>query len=148
MSLSDNNKNRGAHGDSSFMLGRSRPSSENPPALAVGSVKYYNLCFVKHNKKDRRAYLYQLPLSEEVNPGENLYVRDRHGDHTVTAFAESFLCSKKLTKVLCEANGGYFPPAEIIGRVGYEVKSYDVLRTFDGQTIRLDDCDENPGLPF
>ena len=39
MSVSDKNKNRGTHGDSSFMLGRSRPSSENPPALAVGSVK-------------------------------------------------------------------------------------------------------------
>ena len=39
MSVRDNEKNRGAHGDSSFMLGRVRPSSENPPALAVGSVK-------------------------------------------------------------------------------------------------------------
>lgn len=39
MSVSDNNKNRGAHGDSSSMLGWLRPSSENPPALAVGSVK-------------------------------------------------------------------------------------------------------------
>lgn len=42
MSVSDNNKNRGAHGDSSSMLGWLRPSSENPPALAVGSVKLYN----------------------------------------------------------------------------------------------------------
>ena len=39
MSVSDNNKNRGAHGDSSFMLGGLPSSSENPPALAVGSVK-------------------------------------------------------------------------------------------------------------
>lgn len=39
MQSNDNNKNRGAHGDSSFKLGRLRPSSENPPALAVGSVK-------------------------------------------------------------------------------------------------------------
>lgn len=31
-------KNRGAHGDSSFMLGGLPSSSENPPALAVGSV--------------------------------------------------------------------------------------------------------------
>lgn len=29
MQSNDNNKNRGAHGDSSFMLGRLRPSSEN-----------------------------------------------------------------------------------------------------------------------
>ena len=39
MSVSDEIKNRGAHGDSSFMLGRLRPSSENPPDLSVGSVR-------------------------------------------------------------------------------------------------------------
>lgn len=39
MSFSDNKKNRWTHGDSLFMLGRLRPSSKNPPALAVGSVK-------------------------------------------------------------------------------------------------------------
>ena len=47
MSVSDNNKNRGAHGDSSSMLGWLRPSSENPPALAVGSVNedaYMPIC--------------------------------------------------------------------------------------------------------
>lgn len=44
MSVSDNNKNRGTHGDSSFMLGRSRPSSENPPALAVGRVNRLYVC--------------------------------------------------------------------------------------------------------
>lgn len=41
MSVSDEIKNRGAHGDSSFMLGGVPSSSENPPALAVGSVKEY-----------------------------------------------------------------------------------------------------------
>ena len=39
MRVSDTNKNRGAHGDSSFKLGGMPSSSENPPALAVGSVK-------------------------------------------------------------------------------------------------------------
>lgn len=38
MSVSDKIKNRGAHGDSSFMLGRLRPSSENHPVLTVVSV--------------------------------------------------------------------------------------------------------------
>lgn len=38
MRVSDTNKNRGAHGDSSFKLGGMPSSSENPPALAVGSV--------------------------------------------------------------------------------------------------------------
>jgi len=39
MQSNDNNKNRGAHGDSSFMLGGLPSSSGNPPASAVGSVK-------------------------------------------------------------------------------------------------------------
>ena len=38
MQYSNTDKNRGAHGDSSFMLGGLPSSSENPPALAVGSV--------------------------------------------------------------------------------------------------------------
>ena len=38
MSVSDKIKNRGAHGDSSFMLGGVPSSSENPPDLSVGSV--------------------------------------------------------------------------------------------------------------
>ena len=43
MSVSGKNKNRGAHGDSSFMLGGLPSSSENPPASAVGSVKRQHL---------------------------------------------------------------------------------------------------------
>ena len=39
MPVSDESKNRGAHGDSSFMLGGVPSSSENLLALAVGSVK-------------------------------------------------------------------------------------------------------------
>ncbi len=39
MRVSDTEKNRGAHGDSSFKLGGMPSSSENPPALAVGSAK-------------------------------------------------------------------------------------------------------------
>ena len=39
MRVSDTEKNRGAHGDSSFKLDGMPSSSENPPALAVGSVK-------------------------------------------------------------------------------------------------------------
>lgn len=38
MQSNDNIKNRGAHGNSSFMLGGLPSSSENPPASAVGSV--------------------------------------------------------------------------------------------------------------
>ena len=39
MSVSDEIKNRGAHGDSSFMLGGVPSSSENHQVLSVGSVK-------------------------------------------------------------------------------------------------------------
>lgn len=39
MQSNENNKNRGTHGDSSFMLDGVPSSSENPPASAVGSVK-------------------------------------------------------------------------------------------------------------
>lgn len=38
MSANNKHKNRGAHGDSSFMLGGAPSSSENPPVSTVGSV--------------------------------------------------------------------------------------------------------------
>ena len=52
MRVSDTNKNRGAHGDSSFKLGGMPSSSENPPALAVGSVKDYLYCAFERWKDD------------------------------------------------------------------------------------------------
>lgn len=39
MSVSDNNKNRGAHGDSSFMLGGVPSSSENPSDFGRGECQ-------------------------------------------------------------------------------------------------------------
>ena len=40
--LNSNDKNRGAHGVSSFMLGGLPSLRENPPALAVESVNVNN----------------------------------------------------------------------------------------------------------
>ena len=39
LSVNDNKKNRGAHGDSSFMLGQTSPSSENQADITAGIVK-------------------------------------------------------------------------------------------------------------
>ena len=80
-------------------------------------MKYYNLIYCKHHPEDPRAYLYSLPMDMNVKTGERLCVRDRRGEHIVTAFCDNLICSEKMTKVLCEANGGYFPPAKVIGTV-------------------------------
>lgn len=80
-------------------------------------MKYRNLVYCKHHDGDRRAYLYELPLDKDIRPGDKLCVEDRSGEHVVTAVCENWLCSDKITKVLCEANGGYFPPAQVVGEV-------------------------------
>lgn len=45
MQSNDNDKNRGTHGDSLFMLGGVPSSGKNPPASAVGSVNNYTKHF-------------------------------------------------------------------------------------------------------
>lgn len=47
MQSNDNNKNRGTHGDSSFMLDRLLLSSENPPGLTVGSVNVRSISYIR-----------------------------------------------------------------------------------------------------
>lgn len=80
-------------------------------------MKYRNLVYCKHPNFTKRAYLYELPLDKDIRPGDKLCVEDRRGEHVVTAVCENWLCSDKITKVLCEANGGYFPPAQVVGEV-------------------------------
>lgn len=80
-------------------------------------MKYYNLVYCKHHPEDNRAFLYSLPLDFDVKIGDRLMVRDRRGEHIVTAEYENYLASEKATRMMCEANGGYFPPAKVIGTV-------------------------------
>lgn len=93
-------------------------------------MRYRNLIYCKHHDGDRRAYLYEMPLEMDVKPGEKLCVRDLRGEHVVTAFCENWLCSEHMTKVLCEANGGYFPPAEVVGTVSTVTVTQEVVNKF------------------
>jgi len=80
-------------------------------------MKLHNLIYVKHHDDDARAYLYELPLDETANTGDKLCVEDRRGEHIATAFCENFFADARVTKVICVANGGYYPPAKVIGTV-------------------------------
>lgn len=80
-------------------------------------MKYFNLVYCKHHPEDRRAYLYRLPLDADVKVGDRLCVHDRRGEHIVTAYYDNFLASERQTQMFCEANGGYYPPANVVGTV-------------------------------
>lgn len=94
-------------------------------------MKYRNLIYCKHPMYDRRAYLYELPLDKDIRPGDKLCVEDRRGEHIVTAVCENWLASDKITKVLCEANGGYFPPAKVIGEISTVVVRQEVVTKYE-----------------
>lgn len=98
-------------------------------------MKYYNLVYVKHHDTDRRAFLFSLPMDAEIKKGEKLYVRDRLGEHIVTAFRDSFICSEKSTETLCVANGGYFPPADVVGVVSSVTIRQEVVNKFNGESF-------------
>ena len=103
-------------------------------------MKYYNLVYCKHHASDARAYLYSLPMDADVKTGDRLAVKDRHGQHIVTAYCDNWFCSEKLTEVLCVCNGGYYPPAEVIGTVGTVTVTREVINEFKGG--------EEDGLPY
>lgn len=96
-------------------------------------MKYYNLVFCKHHPEDRRAYVYQLPMEADVTAGQKLYVSDRQGEHTVTVYRDNFFCGATLAKAICEAMGGYFPPAEVVGTIGEVVIRQEVVNRFPGK---------------
>lgn len=96
-------------------------------------MKYRNLVYCKHHDSDRRAYLYELPLDKDVRYGNKLCVVDNYGEHTVTVYGENWLCSDRITKILCEANGGYFPPAKVIGEINTVVVRQEVVTKYEQQ---------------
>lgn len=93
-------------------------------------MKYFNLVYCKHHPGDRRAYLYQLPMDADINTDDKLCVRDRKGEHIVTATSPNFFSSDKLTRTFCEANGGYYPPANVIGTVRTVTVTQDLVEKY------------------
>ena len=93
-------------------------------------MKYHNLIYCKHPMYDRRAYLYELPLDMDVKVGDKLCVRDRRGEHIVTAQYDNFLASERHAQMFCEANGGYYPPAKVIGTVSTVTVKQDMVQKF------------------
>lgn len=98
-------------------------------------MKYRNMVYCKHHDSDRRAYLYELPIDVDVRPGNKLCVEDKRGEHVVTAFCENWLASDKMTRVLCEANGGYFPPAQVVGEVKTVTVTQDYVSRYDAEPL-------------
>lgn len=96
-------------------------------------MKYRNLVYCKHPNFDARAYLYELPIDVDVSEGDRLVVRDKRGLHNVTAFCDSWICTSKMTQILCEANGGYFPPARVVGTVSTVTVQQDLINPFNNE---------------
>ena len=96
-------------------------------------MKYRNLVYIKHPEEKRRSFLYELPLDVDVNTGDRLAVRDKKGEHIGVATSPNFYASDQMSRTLCECNGGYFPPAKVIGTVSTITitQSQDIVNTFE-----------------
>ena len=93
-------------------------------------MRYHNLVYCKHRLEDRRAYLYDAPLDLDVNNGDRLCVQDQRGEHIVTATSPNFFASERLTRELCVNNGGYYPPAKVVGTVRTVTITQDMVEKF------------------
>lgn len=94
-------------------------------------MKYRNLVYIKHPEEKRRSFLYELPLDADINGGEKLLVRDKRGEHIGVATSPNFYASDTLTETLCECNGGYFPPAKVVGIVSTITVTQDVMNRYE-----------------
>ena len=98
-------------------------------------MKYRNLVYIKHPEETRRSFLYELPPDADINDGEKLLVRDKRGEHIGVATSPNFYATDTLTKTLCECNGGYFPPAKVIGTVQTVTVTQDMVQRFPGEEL-------------
>lgn len=96
-------------------------------------MKYHNLVYIKHPEEIRRSYLYELPLDADIKGGEKLCVRDRRGEHIGVATSPNFYASDTMTKTLCECNGGYYPPARVIGTVEVVTIRQEIVKPFTSE---------------
>lgn len=94
-------------------------------------MKYRNLVYIKHPEEKRRSFLYELPLDADINGGEKLLVSDKRGEHVGVATSPNFYASDAMTKTLCECNGGYFPPAKVVGTVSTVTIRQDVVTRYE-----------------
>lgn len=93
-------------------------------------MKYRNLVYIKHPEEKRRSFLYELPPDADINGGEKLLVRDKRGEHIGVATSPNFYATDELTKTLCECNGGYYPPAKVIGTVRTVTVTQDLVEKY------------------
>ena len=100
-------------------------------------MKHHNLVYCKHHPEDSRAFLYELPANVQVTAGDKLCVKDRRGEHIVTAFCDNWYSLDSFTEILCTANGGYYPPAKVIGTVEKRTitVSQEIVKNFDGEEM-------------
>lgn len=96
-------------------------------------MKYRNLVYIKHPEEIRRSYLYELPLDADIKGGEKLCVSDRRGEHIGVATSPNFYASETMTQTLCECNGGYYPPAKVIGKVEVVTIRQEIVKPFTSE---------------
>ena len=106
-------------------------------------MKYRNLVYIKHPEENRRSFLYELPLDADINGGEKLLVSDKRGEHVGVATSPNFYASDKMTKMLCECNGGYFPPAKVVGKVSTVTIRQEIVDRYE-VTQETSREEENP----
>lgn len=111
-------------------------------------MKYYNLVYCKHHDTDRRAYLYSLPMDADIKGGEKLFVKDKKGEHLVTTTSPNFFSSADMTKRLCLNNGGYFPPAEVVGTVDIVTVRQEIVNMFGGESKTMDQLKAEEEFPW
>ena len=89
-------------------------------------MKYFNLVFIKHGQSNKQ-YVFQLPMELEVTKqmiGKVAVCNTRRGQERGTFASENIIVPERAAKAICEACGGSFPPAKVVGRVQEEVKMF------------------------
>ena len=96
-------------------------------------MKHFNLVFIKHGQSNKQ-YVFQLPMDFEVTKqmvGKLAICNTRRGEERGIFASENIIVPERAAKSICEACGGYFPPARVVGMVREEVKRFVLPFTYE-----------------
>ena len=87
------------------------------------SKDLYNLVYLTHSKDGTgKRYVFQCPLHIKLEKGDEVSCNTVRGGTSGVCATNSFLVESETAKQITEIHGGTFPPEEVTGIAGEEVR--------------------------
>ena len=104
--------------------------------------KYVHCAFVRHSVNPDRAFLFSVPIEENLKADTNVICYTKYGEKEGRVISDSFLVSEKALESICIAVGAKLPLKPIIGTL--EKRMVTAKSYFGGTNMNADDFENVP----